>query len=67
MILLILIIANCQTTEKRSNDNLVLPAKPERQELSVDISCIELIVYYEYLLQEWELWGDTIENIIKVE
>ena len=23
-----------------------------------------IIVYYEYLVQEWELWGKTVEDLI---
>ena len=45
---------------------IILPPKPERKEwpevrTSADIAL--LLNYYEHLVQEWETWGDTVENI----
>lgn len=46
---------------------IVLPPKPEREPLP-EVRTIEdlghTINYYEHLVQKWELWGETVENII---
>jgi len=57
-------MTSCITT----SHNLELPPKPERKELEAphDLKdCVQIINYYEHLVQEWELWGDTVEELNK--
>ena len=40
---------------------------PQRQELKAPESVNDLadiLNYYEHLVQEWEVWGDTVETIV---
>lgn len=40
---------------------------PQRQELKAPESVKDLadiLNYYEHLVQEWEVWGDTVETIV---
>lgn len=67
-ILSVLTITGCRTT--KDIQKIELPPKPEREEQKAtgnihDIA--ELLNYYEHLVQEWEIWGDTVENLIEVE
>lgn len=65
MILLPLIIAGCKTTKVEKE--IVLPPKPQRTEHKEVHSLAEAadaIKYYEYLLQEWENWGNTVEKTV---
>ena len=72
MILLLLIISACQT-EKIIQIDYVLPPEPIRQEIVIDENKITLkkylsiIVYYDFLVQEWEAWGESIKKIILTE
>lgn len=46
---------------------IILPPKPERAELKKPETlrdCAAVIVYYEHLVQEWELWGRTAEGLV---
>ena len=61
-ILFLGITTGCQTT-KQKND---LPPKPERQELQAPQTlkdCAEIINYYEHLVEEWEAWGELVEEM----
>jgi len=62
LLLLLPIITSCVTTQK---SEIVLPVKPQRQEIK-DPETIKdyakIIVYYDSLVQEWELWAKTVEN-----
>lgn len=57
------IISGCKTTEV-----VILPPKPQR-EILPPVETVQdyadVIVYYETLVQEWELWGDSVEKIIE--
>lgn len=56
----------CRTTKQKEN-KIVLPPKPERQELIPPKTLKDyasIIVYYDTLVQEWESWGQTVEEII---
>jgi len=72
VILLLLIISACQT-EKIIQIDYVLPPEPIRQEIVIDENKITLkkylsiIVYYDFLVQEWEAWGESIKKIILTE
>jgi hypothetical protein len=49
---------------------ITLPAKPERQEIEAPDTLkdyAEIINYYEHLVQEWELWGETATTLIESE
>ena len=65
MPLLTLTMQSCATKPKAE---IVLPPKPQRREMPEvktmsDIA--SLLNYYEHLVQEWEAWGDTVEDITR--
>ena len=47
---------------------IVLPPKPQREELT-EIKTLDDVTnalnYYEHLVQKWELWGESVECIVK--
>lgn len=64
--LLILTISACKTCPK-TETKITLPPKPERSEIKKPETLKDyamIIVYYEYLVQDWELWGKTVEELI---
>jgi len=66
MALLMLTILSCKST-KQTEKEIVLPPKPVRRELKPVENTKDLaltLVYYEALVQEWELWGETVEDIV---
>ena len=61
-ILLSTIMTGCKTTEVYTP---ALPPKPQRIRIETPHSVkdyAEIIAYYERLVREWELWGDTVEK-----
>lgn len=63
-----LIISGCQT-EKIILIDYTLPAEPTRQEIVIPENptkkdYITIIIYYKYLVQEWEAWSITVKKII---
>ena len=63
LVLSALTITGCATKPKAE---ITLPPKPERQEMPepktmADIATV--LNYYEHLVQEWESWGEAVENI----
>ena len=55
-------MTGCVTTR------ITLPPKPERSELEKPGNVKEMaqiINYYEHLVREWELWGDTVEAMVE--
>ena len=68
MILLPLTILGCRTTKVEKE--ITLPPKPQRQELKApqDLKDVaELLNYYEHLVEEWEVWGDSVSKLIEME
>lgn len=66
MILLPLIIQGCRTD--KIEKEIELPPKPERVEQKEPESLsdlADLLNYYEHLVQDWELWADCAEKLIK--
>ena len=66
MILFPLITLGCKTTKVEERE-IILPPMPQRQELKAPESVKDLadiLNYYEHLVQEWEVWGDTVETIV---
>lgn len=62
------IITSCQSN--KIEPVIELPAKPQRQELKAPETVqdlAEIINYYEHLVEEWELWGDTVSTLIETE
>ena len=65
MILLPLTIQGCKTT--KIEKEIILPPKPQRQELKAPNSLADMVQtlnYYEHLVQQWENWGSTVETIL---
>ena len=57
-------MTSCVTTPKQNK--IALPPKPEREEISVPDNLkgyALLINYYENLIEQWELWGDTVTTM----
>lgn len=64
--LLILTISACRTCPK-TETKITLPPKPERSEIKTPQTLKDyamIIAYYEFLVQDWELWGKTVEGIV---
>ena len=62
---LLLATTGCVTAEK---DVTALPPMPERRILEPPESIrdyAEIIIYYDGLVREWELWGATVSSIIQ--
>lgn len=58
-------MTGCVTTGKTE---IVLPPKPERQELPKveTVKDYALVInYYEHLLREWESWGQSVTGIVE--
>lgn len=67
-ILLVLTTTGCRTT--KDVQKIEIPPKPQREEQKAPENIrevAELLNYYEHLVEEWELWGETVENLIEVE
>lgn len=65
MILLPLTIQGCKTTKVEKE--IILPPKPQRQELKApqDLKDLaDILNYYEHLVQQWEEWGSTVDTIL---
>ena len=45
----------------------MLPPRPQRQELEIESEkdIVHALNYYEHLVQEWEQWADTVEELIE--
>ena len=65
VILLPLTIAGCVSKPKQQ---VTLPPTPQRKELNQAKTVedlVNMINYYEHLVQEWEQWGEDVQKIIK--
>ena len=72
MLLLPVITVGCVTNPKNNElkrETIVLPAKPERIEFSdpTDINdLLEVLNYYEFLIEDWEIWSKKVEKEIQL-
>lgn len=67
-VLLSLTTAGCATLPKA--DVVALPPMPERMSQKAPETAkdwAEILVYYEFLVQEWESWGRAVQSQIKGE
>lgn len=65
LLLFLPIMTGCKTTEIRTV--YVLPPKPQRKTLQAPQELkdyAEIINYYEHLVEQWELWGDTVSQCL---
>ena len=65
VILSAVITAGCKTIPEQA---ITLPPKPEREVLESPKNLkdfAEILVYYNDLVSQWELWGDTVEKMIE--
>lgn len=63
--ILSILITSCVTI--KNNDEIILPPKPERTEIPEITNLydmVNVINYYEHLVEEWELWAESVEQII---
>lgn len=59
-----LTITGCQTVQPKSK--VELPPRPQRQHLAAPETVADYaraFVYYESLVEQWEAWADTVEEI----
>ena len=59
-------MTGCKTTKIKNE--IQLPPRPQReiQKAPQDLrDYANLINYYEHLVQEWEMWGDTVADLLK--
>lgn len=66
LLLSLLTIQSCTST--KTEPEIVLPPKPQRQEQKAPEELKDyalLLVYYEYLVEEWEVWADTVTKMIE--
>ena len=60
-------MAGCKSPPK---NEIVLPPFPERQEQQMPEDLkdyAQLLLYYEFLVEEWEVWGQTVTELIDSE
>lgn len=65
IVLLSAIIISCKSNSVV--DSYELPPKPQRKEITIpkdEIEYIELLQYYELLVEKWEMWGEAVEKIV---
>ena len=75
--LLVIITLGCRSTPELVLPNYILPPKPQREEIRPVPDNDDLViwkkwfsgvfVYYEELVQKWELWGESVEIIVSPE
>ena len=63
--LLLTITSGCVTTRKSSITIPPVPVREELQEVHSVRNMADMVVYYEYLLREWEKWGETVNRIVE--
>lgn len=59
-------MTSCVTNDVQRE--IELPPRPERKELPEIRNlkdCAVALNYYEHLVQEWELWGNTVMDIVE--
>jgi hypothetical protein len=65
LILLVLITISCKSTPQ---NKVELPPEPQRQ-IQENPETIQeyafFVAYLEFLIQEWEAWGETAKQAIK--
>lgn len=64
LILSLTITLACQTPSKPTTSIVTLPAKPQRAEITADMTTAQILLYYEKLVSEWEAWGNSVDKII---
>ena len=58
------IMTSCSTVVEEPL--IVLPPMPERETIDPPENTKDmarLVIYYEFLVERWEAWGETVENI----
>lgn len=58
-------IVSCVTKPK---NNVTLPPEPQRQEMAEAETVedmVNMLNYYEHLVQEWEQWGEDVKKLIE--
>ena len=68
-ILLMAIMTSCKSAPHKEQE-IILPPMPQRQKIKMPAELkdyVLIIAYYDNLVEQWELWGETVENLIEVE
>ena len=59
-------MSGCRSLPK--SEPLTLPPTPQRQEITEPKNMKDfanIINYYEHLVEEWELWGQTVNTLVE--
>ena len=62
-----LTITGCKTIPE---NEIILPPYPKRLEQEYPQTTedyVRLIIYYEFLVEEWEIWGNTVTELLNSE
>lgn len=64
-----LTINTCTTVKEYVKVQYILPPFPEREEIILPDNPVlsdyaEIILYYDTLVQKWEVWGKTVKKIL---
>ena len=68
--LLLITTLNLRYCKSITQTEIVLPEKPCREEIETPQTLqdyVEILVYYDCLVQKWELWAETVEKITQGE
>lgn len=60
-------MTGCKTVQK---NEIILPPYPQRQEQEYPQTkedYAQLLIYYEFLVEEWENWGNTVTELLNSE
>ena len=68
LLLLLWTLTTLSCVSTKPQKKIELPPKPQRMEMEAPETLKDyahLIVYYEFLVQEWESWGDTVSAMVE--
>ena len=68
--LLLITTLNLKNCKSISQTETVLPEKPCREKIETPQTLqdyAEILIYYDCLVQRWELWAETVEKITQGE
>lgn len=68
--LLLITTLNIKGCKSTPQTEIVLPEKPCREKLETPQTLqdyAEILIYYDCLVQKWELWAETVEKITQGE
>jgi len=61
LVLLLVIMLGCATVKPVG---ITLPPEPQREAITATATPIEIILYYEALVRQWEAWAKSVESMV---